>query len=130
MRDITLHGSVRFLPMMSPICALDKRSPDINFKYSSSVSVVLVIVTSHFWKMNDSTLLNNNKIKCKIHLLLRQNDVPCRYTNLKQFKTLRKLGIRMNLQNQSKHPQMFNHVSKEDKSLAMIMWVLTFSQAL
>ena len=32
----------------------------------------------------------------------------------------------MNLQNQSKHPQMFNHVSKEDKSLAMIMWVLTF----
>lgn len=32
----------------------------------------------------------------------------------------------MNLQNQSKHPQMFNHVSKEDKTLAMIMWVLTF----
>lgn len=32
----------------------------------------------------------------------------------------------MNLQNQSKNPQMFSQVSKEDKSLAMIMWVLTF----
>ncbi|PTE66937.1 DUF4870 domain-containing protein, partial [Staphylococcus devriesei] len=32
----------------------------------------------------------------------------------------------MNLQNQSKNPQAFQNVSQNEKSMAMLMWILTF----
>lgn len=49
-----------------------------------------------------------------------------RYTMLKYFKFLRKLGQKiMNLQNQSKHPHAFTNVSQNEKTMGMLMWLLS-----
>ena len=49
-----------------------------------------------------------------------------RYTMLKYFKFLRKLGKKiMNLHNQSKHPHAFTNVSQNEKTMGMLMWLLS-----